>query len=169
MENTILLQSERLNLLNFQEKHIPEYYKFFQNNPKLLKLTKTDYAPSLLETEEIQKYWKNAKNCYCFVLEEKNNKELIGDINLIHYECFENDEMELSIMISFEKNRRKGYGKESLFLAEEFIKKFLIYKKIICKIDKNNLPSINFFKKYGYVFYKDNERDNEIVLRKIFD
>jgi RimJ/RimL family protein N-acetyltransferase len=162
----IPLNNTRISLEKFSKQHIPEYYNFFQNNEKLLKLTKTDYAPSLEETAEIQNFWDTSPNMYCFVIKDIISNKLIGDVNLVHYNSMEDNEIELSIMIAFEEDRKKGYGKESLQLAEKFVKEVLKFEILLCKIDKENQDSIIFFKKNGFSFLRDNEIEEEVVLYK---
>ncbi len=143
------IKEERIFLEEFKKKHVQEYYEFFINNDFILKATKTEKPPTLKETFEIQEFWEKSDNL-CLVIALKEDKKLIGDVNIVHYGYMETNEAEISIMISFAKHRKKGFGTETLKLAEKLIKQNLLFTRLIAKIDLDNEISINFFKKNGY-------------------
>ena len=65
--------------------------------------------------------YKNDKNKFCFLIVDSSTNKLLGDINLMHFGNLNKNEIEISIMIAFKKDRRKGLGKKALKFAENFV------------------------------------------------
>ena len=88
------LESQRLIARKLEESDIDEYYQLFMDNPDLFRETSSDFFEKS-EMRQIFGFWELEKDKYCYVLFDKENKQLIGDFNLIRYESFEPKEMEI--------------------------------------------------------------------------
>jgi len=83
------------------------------------------------------------------VIEDKKNKPL-GLIDLFDFD-FKNKRAGLGIVIKNEKDKYKGYGDEALKLLINYSFKKLGLNQLYCNISEENLPSINLFKKNGFL------------------
>ena len=88
------LESQRLVARKLEEGDIDEYYQLFMDNPDLFHETSSDFFEKS-EMRQIFGFWELEKDKYCYVLFDKETKQLIGDFNLIRYESFEPKEMEI--------------------------------------------------------------------------
>ena len=75
---------------------------------------------------------------------------LIGDVNLFFNDYNSDKSCEIEVMIANPNHRRKGLAKESLFLLMNFAVENLQVERFYCKINEDNIASINLFKKIGY-------------------
>ena len=68
-------------------------------------------------------------------------------------------------MIGNASFRRKGLGKEVMKVVESLAKDKLGQSVLVAKINRQNAPSVNFFKKEG--FEESGMVEEEVVMKKI--
>ena len=167
IKQSMMNNSNRVRLIDFEEQHIETYLSWFENNPQLYIDTKTNEKLTLKDMSEIQKYWSATPGLKCMLIEHMASGSLIGDVNAIHYNSMEDNEVEVNIMIALSEYRRKGYAIEALRLLEEYCKEKMGYHRCIAKIDEDNTSSISFFNKSGYSLTKHNHQDKEYWYVKL--
>lgn len=75
---------------------------------------------------------------------------MAGDVNLFLHDIDDPYNAEIEIMIAEEKYRRKGFGRETLYLMMKYGIEKLKIKRFFSKISENNRASINLFLGLGY-------------------
>ena len=70
-------------------------------------------------------------------------------------------EVDIFIVKSF---RRKNIASNVLDLAIKSINTIHGRQKFLAKVKKNNIPSLNFFKKYGFIHFNENNIYVEFIF-----
>lgn len=88
------IDSKRLSSRKLELKDIDSYYQLFLDNPDLFRETSSEFFEKS-EMQNIFSFWDLEKDKYCYVVFDKESRELIGDFNLIRYDFFKPREMEI--------------------------------------------------------------------------
>ena len=185
----VFLHDERVCLLPFFPEFVEKYHRWMQD-PVILLETGSDEM-SLEEIREIQEKYLASKNDHCFIIyfdpdhthafedirlgkvaREQLAAHIVGDVNLF---TTRDGNVEINvgfamtqIMIGEKEFRRKGLASNALSLTHSFIKDTLKKPLIQAKINKDNTPSIEFFKKFGYQVVKEIKPFDQLELHLRF-
>lgn len=102
------------------------------------------------------------------------NEETIGLIDLFDFD-FTNRRAGVGLLIKYEKDRQKGYGKEALELLIAYTRSHLNLHQLYCNISEDNTTSIMLFKNQGFEIVGlkndwnlvNNKFKNEYLLQRI--
>jgi diamine N-acetyltransferase len=125
---------------------------YLENNESLWDLSDTQKPYSQYQ---LQKYIKNSfKDIYetkqlRFVLCKKENNEPLGLFDLFDFDP-KNGRVTVGLVISNEKERGKGYGKEGLKLLINFAKEKLRVHQMIACMSAENIVSKKLFESLGF-------------------
>ena len=108
------------------------------------------------------------------VLSDKNNLPF-GFIDLFKYDMI-NKRAGVGIIIC-EKYRSRGLGSISLYLIENYVKKYIPIHQLYANISSENIESIKLFEKHNYLkvgnkkdwIYYNNKYFDELLYQKILD
>ena len=84
-----------------------------------------------------------------FVICKTQTNEQLGFIDLFEID-FTKSQAGISILISDNQNRSRGYGKLSIKKIIKYAGEDLNIKNLYCNISSDNISSINFFKSVGF-------------------
>uniref|UniRef100_A0A1B0GNM9 Uncharacterized protein n=1 Tax=Phlebotomus papatasi TaxID=29031 RepID=A0A1B0GNM9_PHLPP len=88
MKQCIKIESSRVILVPYEEKHVPKYHEWMKN-PDLQEATSSSPL-SLQEEYQMQKSWRDDSDKYTFIVLDKNIfretsdevKSMVGDVNM---------------------------------------------------------------------------------------
>lgn len=105
----------------------------------------------------LKQYIADSQNdIYCnkqlrLVICKKNSKmEAIGAVDLFDFDPY-HQRASIGIVIDGENNLHHGFAEQSIKLTIEYCFTFLQIHQLYCSISADNIPSINLFKKLGFV------------------
>ena len=79
----------------------------------------------------------------------KSSQKPVGAIDLYDIN-FKYGRAGIGVLIAAEKNRRKGFAKESIELCINYGQQILAVTNFYCTIQSNNVKSVNLFKQIGF-------------------
>lgn len=117
---TITLETERLILRRFKIEDAENMYKNWATDPECNKFLSWNLHKNIEETKTVIQNWINEyeTGSYNWVVELKENKEIIGNISAVHFR-----KKDLNCEIGYcygSKYWGKGYGTEALKRVIEF-------------------------------------------------
>jgi ribosomal-protein-alanine N-acetyltransferase len=128
---------ERIFLKPFEQKDAEAYSKIGERK-----------INTLIETKKfINSSWK--KNSYYFGIFLKENKELIGQMELCHMNWWDDEAGEICYFIE-DKFRGRGFATEASRTMINFCFRKLKFRKIYADTDPDNLASQKVLKKLGF-------------------
>jgi diamine N-acetyltransferase len=94
--------------------------------------------------------WLRSTFQVLYVIERKRADEhsIVGFIGL--YDLDMGRRASLSTVLFDPKDRRQGYGRESVHLLLDFLEKAGVAKRVYVEVLKGNLPSLTFFQNMGF-------------------
>jgi RimJ/RimL family protein N-acetyltransferase len=164
MNANVKLQTLKLALIPYRKEHVLVYHEWMKD-PLLLKLTCSE--PLTLEEEyEMQESWLNDESKLTFIISV--GQQIIGDVNL-----YQNQEAinsaEIEVMIAVEAFRRIGIAQDALNILMHYSSSKLNVTNFIAKIAIENTPSINLFKKLGFVEVGKSDYFQQVTLESTAD
>ena len=123
----------------------------WENNPTNWKVSNTEIPFSMHTIHQLIEQQSNIRNSgqlrmiICLI----ENDFPIGAVDLYDV-SFRHGFASLGILIAEEKERRKGFAKESMELMIEYTRDILEFSNLQCSIHDDNEASINFFKQLGF-------------------
>ncbi|PIR12975.1 hypothetical protein COV49_03665 [Candidatus Falkowbacteria bacterium CG11_big_fil_rev_8_21_14_0_20_39_10] len=131
-----------------------------RNHPEIRKLSNNPREFSFAEHDPRfeKKYFSNQKH-YCFILENEDAR-VVGYCR-IDFDS-DNDNYIISIALDPE-HHGKGLGTKLLSAAVEM---FPAEKEILAEIHKENIISVKLFKKVGFVYFNEDEKNYYYKLKK---
>lgn len=94
---------------------------------------------------------------------------MIGDTNLFFATPEDRICAEAEIMIAEPCARGKKYGWEAMLLMFIYAIMILEVKQFVVKVSFDNIPSINMFKKMGFIELSKSQIFQEVTLSKLVD
>ena len=135
-------------LVPYCRKHVATYHDWMKD-PYLLEMTASE--PLALDEEyAMQKSWREDDKKLTFIVLEKNERRMAGDVNLFFNVHDDPKAAEIEIMIAEPAYRRKGLAQEALYIMMAYAKQKLGTETFIAKIGDANEPSLNLFAKIGF-------------------
>eukprot|EP01129_Flabellula_baltica_P007551 TRINITY_DN2954_c0_g1_i3.p2 TRINITY_DN2954_c0_g1~~TRINITY_DN2954_c0_g1_i3.p2 ORF type:complete len:185 (+),score=39.53 TRINITY_DN2954_c0_g1_i3:852-1406(+) len=152
----MIIESDIVNLVPYKPHHV-EQYNTWLTDSAIQELTGTEPV-SLEEEYQSQKDWESAQDRNIFIVLDKSiprdNQDgyaMAGDVNLFLEEGEEGEIIgELDIMIAEEQSRRKGIASRAIELMMQYAYEFKKVSKFIVKINDDNEPSLNLFRKLNF-------------------
>ncbi|XP_055702268.1 alpha/beta-tubulin-N-acetyltransferase 9 isoform X2 [Phlebotomus papatasi] len=159
MKQCIKIESSRVILVPYEEKHVPKYHEWMKN-PDLQEATSSSPL-SLQEEYQMQKSWRDDSDKYTFIVLDKNIfretsdevKSMVGDVNMFLLPDVEETGIktgEVTIMIAESLARRKGFGQETMMLMMNYCIQSLNIRKIVALIGEKNSASVKLFEKLRF-------------------
>jgi len=138
-------------------------------NPDLLELTASEPL-SLKEEYEMQKSWHLDAEKLTFLLIDRQNGKLCGDVNLFIQPDFDDLGLkiaELEVMVAEQESRRKGIALEALKILMLYAVNRLDMNLFVVHILKDNLKSkVLFEEKLAFHVEQFQEWSGEWILNK---
>uniref|UniRef100_A0A6B2EIE3 Putative phosphoglucosamine acetyltransferase n=1 Tax=Phlebotomus kandelakii TaxID=1109342 RepID=A0A6B2EIE3_9DIPT len=157
MKQCLKIESSRVILVPYEEKHVPRYHEWMKS-PELQEATSS--SPLSLEEEyQMQKSWRDDSDKYTFIVLDKNLfretsdevKSMVGDVNMFLLPDVDDIKTgELTIMIAENSARRKGLGIETMLLMMNYCIRTLQIKKFVALIGEKNSASVKLFEKLNF-------------------
>lgn len=137
---------------------MPTYHDWLQD-PHLQEMTATepvdlqteyDYQQELAHSTDSTRPYLISYECVEFtkLIQEKESKKLVGDINLFFNH--EEDSAELNIMIADADARRKNLASEALVLVMVYAVQRYNVRQFFVKVLGHNEAALRFFEKHGF-------------------
>lgn len=101
-------------------------------------------------------------NNYFFIIVNEQNE----DIGMIWYVMDKPEEVFISDLMITEKNRKRGYGKQALFLLEQMVMSLGI-KKISFHVLDSNTAAIALYRSVGYDMDRKTGPDSGYMSKRI--
>lgn len=159
MKLNLKIENEELLIREIEEADAQKYYEWL-NNEEILKLTESK-SMSLDETRELILEWINDEDTFEFIIVEKKDNMLIGDIT---FRTVEPGVLDYAIMIGETQRRGKGYAKKASQMIFEELKKQLNVREFICDILLVNSASLRLVDRLGF---KEIKRDEKQIFFKL--
>jgi len=136
---------EFMNMTQEYSKDVIDIFNYYAEN------TFAAYPESKLPYEFFYKFLEISKGYPSFIMKNKDNGKIVGFCFLRAYNPFSVFKETAEITYFIEKNEvGKGIGKEALKKLEEEAKKIGI-TKLLADISSENIQSIDFHKKNGFI------------------
>ncbi|XP_003743050.1 N-acetyltransferase 9-like protein [Galendromus occidentalis] len=157
-----VLWGQKVILIPYGRQHVDKYHRWMLD-PVLQRLTGSE--PLTLEEEyEMQITWNTDSDKCTFIILDRavfartsdEVEAMIGDINLFSQTNDRSGEerlfelAECSVMIAEESSRKKGFGREAMFLMLRFAIDELASKSFVARIKTDNVGSQEMFLKMGF-------------------
>ena len=146
------LESEEIRFRPFTEEDCPEIYEYL-NHPSLLGRRNvpwgfTENLPlSTSQIESILKKWIAKEKGFCFAIEEKSSRNLLGHIEL----NWDWDALQPSIAVTIKPSmQKKSFGSQAVRLALNYIFNSLPALSVSCWLVDWNQEGLKFAKKHGF-------------------
>ena len=176
-ESTVV-EGDKCLLVPYTSDLVEQYHGWFVRYPELLQQTGSDFL-TLEEEHANQQSWREDENKLTFLIRDKSMSSfpLCGDINCFLSDYFAEDwtditdsapksdgkVAEINLMIAEKTSRRKGIAEEALRIFSDYLTcNVKNVNALIAKIQIDNMPSINLFRKAGYIEFKRVECFNEV-------
>ncbi|GMH39330.1 hypothetical protein BSKO_07228 [Bryopsis sp. KO-2023] len=167
------VDGKRVKLVPYRPEHVPKYHEWMQD-PFLLETTASE--PLTLEEEyAMQASWRDDPMKCTFIIIDKSRCEptssadcvgkMAGDVNLFFDED-DRSKAEVEVMVAEACSRRGGIAFEALTLFMAYAVTRLGVKTFHAKIGYDNAPSLNLFKKLGFVEAGKVEVFREFLLER---
>ncbi|CAD8167493.1 unnamed protein product [Paramecium octaurelia] len=130
----ISFSTQRLKFIPYTAEVVETYHTWMQD-PEILYLTGSEPL-SLEEEYKNQESWLNDPLKHTFII--KNDKEMIGDVNLFFHQYLDDDEAEINVMIGNKNARRQGFAEEAIKLMMSFGLQQYKKTKYVAKIKDSN-------------------------------
>ena len=151
----LCIRGNSVVLVPYKKKFVEKYHHWMKD-PFLLESTASE--PLTLEEEyNMQNLWKeDPKKCTFILLAVQENlcntdaelESMVGDVNLFMNDYDDKFNAEIEVMIAEPRFRRHGLAREALKLMIHYGATHLKLTRFFAKIGKDNLASIELFRRY---------------------
>jgi RimJ/RimL family protein N-acetyltransferase len=157
----IRIPLSKVILTPYRKIHVEIYHRWMMD-PELLEATASEPL-TLNEEYENQQSWRDDPNKVTFIINDRETKKPVGDVNLFLHQDDKNVP-EINIMIAESSSRKKGLAQQALAGMILFARDVLQVKQCIAKIDHKNIPSIKLFTKLGFTQTSKDDTFQEITM-----
>jgi diamine N-acetyltransferase len=147
-----ILESENIRLRALEPGDIDLVYRW-ENDPNIWAVSNTlvPYSRDVLQQFLAQAHQDiyQTRQARLMIDLKENPSRSIGTIDLFDFEPH-HGRIGIGILIKEEKDRGKGYARESLELALNYIFKVLLIHQVYCNILEDNTRSLDLFTRLGF-------------------
>ncbi len=140
---------------------VPKIFEW-ENNPENWEVSETvrDYTfeEIILLIDSAEDIFENGQ--LRFIIVNRKNHQAIGTLDLFQVDFIEKS-IHVGILIGSIENRRKGFAEEAIKLAMDYCFEILMFNKVYCHIQSNNVSSLKLFKKCGFELINE-DKENPI-------
>lgn len=145
------MKSTEISLRLYSLKDLYTLYSLF-NQGNLINSDTTRYGVFNYLSHFCRLMFNKFHVFYVIEVKEKDVSRIIGFMGL--YNIVIGQTVFLSIAIFKPEDRGRGYGKKSIELLLDSLKKYSVVETVCVEILKTNVASLNFFKKLGFEVYR---------------
>lgn len=145
------MKSTEISLRLYSLKDLYTLYSLF-NQGNLINSDTTRYGVYNYLSHFCRLMFNKFHVFYVIEVKEKDVSRIIGFMGL--YNIVIGQTVFLSIAIFKPEDRGRGYGKKSIELLLDSLKKYSVVETVCVEILKTNVASLNFFKKLGFEVYR---------------
>jgi len=147
----LILEGKKIKLRALEPTDVDLLYKW-ENNTSIWTVSNTMVPFS---KESIEQFISYERDIYSdkqlrLVICLKENEKAIGCIDLFDFDM-RHRRTGIGILIAEESARQKGYAKDALTVLIKYAFDTLFVHQLYCNIPDDNQPSIELFKKHGFV------------------
>jgi ribosomal-protein-alanine N-acetyltransferase len=164
-----VLNGKRVTLKQLALSDLDDVYISWLHDPRINQFLEVRRSvPTLLEQREYVESIQRSENRAIFGIFLKG-RQLIGSLSLTRYE---QNGLEIGIMIGDIATQGKGFGKEAILLILDWSRKIGV-NEVLAKYIKQNEASSALFRSCGFKVtstecYSDKANEEEIVATKVF-
>lgn len=159
MEHSYFINTENLNLRPVMLEDISDIM-IWRNSKEIRKWFFNSDTVTYEEQVLWYKNYLNNENEIMFIIENKFDHVPIGTISITNINWDNNTGHIGRVMVGNSNLRGKGIGKESIKSISKFAINTLGLKQLFAEIYKDNISSIQSFKKAGYKIIEENALEN---------
>ncbi|XP_031554134.1 N-acetyltransferase 9-like protein [Actinia tenebrosa] len=171
INGSTILVGDKVVLVPYREEHVPKYHDWMQS-PELLEQTASERLTLSQEYDMQRSWYEDEHKCTFLILdkrkwmdtEQNEIDSMVGDVNLFFNDNDEPNTAEIEIMIAEHSCRRKGFGKEAVYIMMHYGITNLKIDKFRAKIGCKNKASLNLFNNMGFRTVSTSEVFQESTL-----
>lgn len=145
-----MLENKNILLRPIENEDVEIIYRL-ENNTELWQYSYMSAPVSryaLLEYVKLEEFDIYQKKQFKFVIENKENRKILGQIDLYDFEVYHS---RIAIGVTLlKKEQGKGYGTQAVGLAVDYCLNYLKINQIHCDISVSNKRSIKLFTNLGF-------------------